>query len=94
VQLRLVNMAALLYLDGAPGIRQERIDLAAADAPERLRDLAATQPTLMLIDEEVARGYAVTERFPELRVVRQYPHPGGLMRFLLLEQTRTSASQP
>ncbi|MCX7790022.1 MAG: glycosyltransferase family 39 protein [Chloroflexaceae bacterium] len=85
-QPRLVHLATLLYLGDVPAIRLAEVDLSAPDAPARLADLARKEPLLLVVDQQEADVFALNQRFPRLRLLQRYPHPGGEMAFLLFEQ--------
>ncbi len=85
-QPRLVHLATLLYLSDVPAVRLAEVDLSAPDASARLADLVRKEPVLVVIDKQEAEAFAFNERFPDLRLLQRYPHPGGRMAFLLFEQ--------
>lgn len=85
-QPRLVYLATLLYLGDVPAIRLAEVDLSQPDAPARLADLVRKEPVLLVVDQQEADVFTLNERFPRLRLLRRYPHPGGRMAFLLFEQ--------
>ncbi|MGB9632014.1 MAG: hypothetical protein ACPL8I_01675, partial [Chloroflexaceae bacterium] len=85
-QPRLVHLATLLYLGDVPAIRLAEEDLSQTDAPARLADLARNEPVLLMVDQQETDVFALNERFPRLRLLQRYPHPGGRMAFLLFEQ--------
>lgn len=85
-QPRLVHLATLLYLGDEPAVRLAEVDLSAPDAPARLAELARKEPVLLVVDQQEADIFALNERFPHLRLLQRYPHPGGRMAFLLFEQ--------
>jgi len=82
-QPRLVNLATRIYLRDTPAVRFAELDLSAADAAARLANLAAGGPTVVVADRQVADAYALTERFPGLRLLRGYQNPDSPMQFLL-----------
>lgn len=88
---RLPNMLAIpLFYDDAiylyralvfPALLNRILADGLLRDPLRIKQLTATRPTYLLLDEQERVAFDFDQRFPEVRVIQVYPNPWSDMRF-------------
>lgn len=88
-QPRLIHLAPEVYLGQDPRVAMLSLNLQSADAPDRVRQLAAERPVYLLLDEQEQQAFDFPRRFPQARLLRTFENPLGTMRFYLYQQSRS-----